>query len=151
MQSVTRCSSAIAATLFRYKSNVPSECSPGDGTPLIVYKNLVSDIEAVFTVEELEKKSAVTNVEQVPFYWRRLLRIISVSQVTAEVHSDGICSVFSRVVLKLQEVLRIFRTESVRTERGRRQTPSRAKLCSDLVCLRAIPFANTNLFTPQGE
>ncbi|CAM9198963.1 unnamed protein product [Ectocarpus sp. 8 AP-2014] len=54
----------LAAVCERYKSNVPSECSPGDGTPLIVYKNLVSDIEAVFTVEELEKKSAVTNVEQ---------------------------------------------------------------------------------------
>ncbi|CAM9396924.1 unnamed protein product, partial [Ectocarpus fasciculatus] len=54
----------LAAVCERYKSNVPSECSPGDGTPLIVYKNLVSDIEAVFTVEELEKKSAITNVEQ---------------------------------------------------------------------------------------
>lgn len=49
----------------RYQSTVPTECSPGDGTPLIVYKNLVSDIEAVFTVEELEKKSTTTNVEQV--------------------------------------------------------------------------------------
>lgn len=49
---------------YRYESKIPSECSPGDGTPLIVYKNLVSDIEAVFTVEELEKKSATTNVEQ---------------------------------------------------------------------------------------
>ncbi|CAM9185097.1 unnamed protein product [Ectocarpus sp. 12 AP-2014] len=54
----------LAAVCERYKSNAPSECSPGDGTRLIVYKNLVSDIEAVFTVEELEKKSAVTNVEQ---------------------------------------------------------------------------------------
>ncbi|CAM9296741.1 unnamed protein product, partial [Ectocarpus sp. 12 AP-2014] len=54
----------LAAVCERYESNAPSECSPGDGTPLIVYKNLVSDIEAVFTVEELEKKSAVTNVEQ---------------------------------------------------------------------------------------
>lgn len=33
--------------------------------PLVVYKNLVSDIEAVFTVEELERKAATTNVEQV--------------------------------------------------------------------------------------
>ncbi|CAB1116756.1 unnamed protein product [Ectocarpus sp. CCAP 1310/34] len=54
----------LAAVCERYKSNAPRECSPGDGTPLIFYKNLVSDIEAVFTVEELEKKSAVTNVEQ---------------------------------------------------------------------------------------
>lgn len=49
----------------RYQSKVPSECSHGDGTPLIVYKNLVSDIEAVFTVEGLEKKATTTNVEQV--------------------------------------------------------------------------------------
>lgn len=49
----------------RYQSSVPSECSPGDGTPLVVYKNLVSDIEAVFTVEELEKKPTITSVGQV--------------------------------------------------------------------------------------
>eukprot|EP00903_Cladosiphon_okamuranus_P012495 g11700.t1 len=54
----------LEAVCRRYQSKVPSECSPGDGTPLINYKNLVSDIEAVFTVEELEKKSATTNVEQ---------------------------------------------------------------------------------------
>ena len=49
----------------RYQSSAPGECSPGDGTPLVVYKNLVSDIEAVFTVEELEKKTTITNVGQV--------------------------------------------------------------------------------------
>lgn len=49
----------------RYESKISGECSPGDGTPLIVYKKLVSDIEAVFTVEALERKPATTNVEQV--------------------------------------------------------------------------------------
>lgn len=49
----------------RYQSSVPGECSPGDGTPLVVYKNFVSDIEAVFTVEELEKKRTTTSVGQV--------------------------------------------------------------------------------------
>lgn len=53
----------------RYQSKIPGECSPGDGTPLIVYKNLMSDIEAVFTVKGLEKKSATTNVEQVHMYY----------------------------------------------------------------------------------
>lgn len=86
MRSVTRYSSVVAAIMFRYKSKVPSECSPGDGTPLIVYKDLVSDIEAVFTVEELEKKSATTNVEQVTFYWRLLRILPCISQATAEVH-----------------------------------------------------------------
>ena len=62
--SPTRCC-CCHVLLARYQSKVPSECSPGDGTPLVVYKNLVSDIEAVFTIGELEKKAAITDVEQV--------------------------------------------------------------------------------------
>eukprot|EP00752_Nemacystus_decipiens_P004962 g4515.t1 len=54
----------LEAVCQRYQSKITSECSPGDGTPLIVYKNLVADIEAVFTVAKLEKKSTTTNVEQ---------------------------------------------------------------------------------------
>ncbi|CAM9943648.1 unnamed protein product [Scytosiphon promiscuus] len=54
----------LTAVCERYESKIPGECSPGDGTPLVLYKNLVSDIEAVFTVEALEKKPATTNVEQ---------------------------------------------------------------------------------------
>ncbi|CAM9953786.1 unnamed protein product [Pylaiella littoralis] len=54
----------LAAVCDRYQSNIPGECSPGDGTPLIIYKDLMSDIEAVFTVKGLEKKPATTNVEQ---------------------------------------------------------------------------------------
>ncbi|CAM9626184.1 unnamed protein product, partial [Laminaria digitata] len=54
----------LAAVCKRYQSTVPGECSPGDGTPHVVYKKLVSDIEAVFTVEELEKKPTTTSVGQ---------------------------------------------------------------------------------------
>lgn len=49
----------------RYQSNIPGQCSPGDGTQLIVYTKFVSDIEAVFTVEELEKKPCTTRVAEV--------------------------------------------------------------------------------------
>lgn len=41
------------------------QCSSGDGTPLVVYKNLVADIESVFTVNDLDKKPATTKVWQV--------------------------------------------------------------------------------------
>lgn len=51
--------------LLRYESKVPGQCSPGDGTPLVVYKNLVADIEAVFTVDALEKMPATTKVWEV--------------------------------------------------------------------------------------
>lgn len=49
----------------RYESKVSGQCSSGDGTPLVVYKRLVADIESVFTVNDLDKKSATTKVWQV--------------------------------------------------------------------------------------
>lgn len=49
----------------RYQKKTVNEFSSGDGTPLIDYKRMVSDIEAVFTVEDLERKPTTTVVREV--------------------------------------------------------------------------------------
>lgn len=51
-------------TPSRYQKTL-NECSSGDGTPLIDFKRLVSDIEAVFTVKDLERKPTKTVVGEV--------------------------------------------------------------------------------------
>ncbi|CAN0405098.1 unnamed protein product [Ascophyllum nodosum] len=52
----------LAAVCKSYQKRAPNEHSSGDGTPLINYKMLVTDIEAIFTVGALERKPATTVV-----------------------------------------------------------------------------------------